>query len=108
MRQGFADLVLSGCVFNLNTVRSENARWTIIHALCSGRFLRMGILDMSGEEDHVTEGNAPSREGIYQNVPAGYDMPEYYARIKGLPHCMFCADGGRSWRKERTVSRRRL
>ena len=88
VRQGFADLVLSGCVFNLNTVRSESARWTIIHALCSEQFLRMGILDMTGEEDHAPDGNAPSREGMYRNVPAGYDMPEYYARIKGLPHAV--------------------
>lgn len=88
VRQGFADLVLSGCVFNLNTVRSGDARQTIMHALCSGRFLRMGILDPAGEGDPLRRGDAPSHEGIYRNVPAGYDMPEYYARIKGLPYAV--------------------
>lgn len=67
VRQGFADLVLSGCVFNLQTVHSEEARWTIIRALCSERFLRMGLLELP--EDR-------------------YDMPEYYAKVKGLPHAL--------------------
>lgn len=67
VERGFADLVLSGCVFNINTVYSEKARWTIIRALCSERFLRMGLLDMP-EED--------------------YDMPEYYAKVKGLPYAL--------------------
>lgn len=67
VERGFADLVLSGCVFNLNTVRSEEARQTIMRALCSERFLRMKLLELPEDE---------------------YDMPEYYHKIKGLPYAL--------------------
>ena len=67
VRRGFADLVLSGCVFNLNTVQSEEARWTVIQALCSERFLRMKLLELPEDE---------------------YDMPQYFHKIKGLPYAL--------------------
>lgn len=65
--RGFADLVLSGCVFNLNTVQSEEARWAVIQALCSERFLRMKLLELPEDE---------------------YDMPQYFHKIKGLPYAL--------------------
>lgn len=65
VEHGFCNMVLSGCVYNLNTVRNEKARWEMIRALCSERFTRMGLLDFPEEY---------------------YDMPEYRNRIKGLPY----------------------
>lgn len=75
VRQGFADLVLSGCVFNINTVQSEEARQTIMRALCSRRFLRMELLELP--EDR-------------------YDMPEYYHKIKALPLILKVREGLKS------------
>ncbi len=64
VERGFCDMVLSGCVYNLNTIYSEKARWSIMRALCSDRFTDMGIL------------NHPAKY---------YDMPEYFYRIAGIP-----------------------
>ncbi len=73
VEKGFCDMVLSGCVYNLNTVYSEKARWSIMRALCSEKFTDMGILNHPAEY---------------------YDMPEYYYRIAGLPFAVQVKDEG--------------
>ncbi len=67
VERGFASMVLSGCVYNLRSVRNENARWEMIRALCSERFVRMGLLEHPEEY---------------------YDMPEYRDQVKGLPYAL--------------------
>lgn len=65
LENGFCNMVASGCVYNIRTMQSEEARWKVMEALCSERFLRMHILE---HEDEY------------------YDMPEYIQFLRGLPY----------------------
>lgn len=67
VEKGFASMVLSGCVYNLKSIRGEEARWKVIRALCSEQFTRMNLLDYP--EDY-------------------YDILEYRDQIKGLTHAL--------------------
>lgn len=79
VEKGFCDMVLSGCVYNLNTVYSEKARWSIMRALCGGKFTDMGILS------HPVE---------------YYDMPEYFYRIAGIPFAVKVKDEQERYRAQ--------
>ena len=65
--RSFCHRVLSGCVYNLNTVYTEEAYWKIMNALCTERFVRMGLLDFP--EDY-------------------YAVPRYRDQIKGIPYAI--------------------
>lgn len=64
---GFCNQVISGCVFSLNSVHSEKARWKIIEALSSERFLRLHVLEC--QKENICE-------------------PEKVSMLKGLPYAL--------------------
>ncbi len=84
VEKGFCNMVLSGCVYNLNTLYSEKARWTAIRALCSEKFTGMGILE------HPLE---------------YYDMPRYRHQIAGLPCAVRIKDESRASKEPGTCKR---
>ena len=62
---GFASSVLSGCVYNLNSMNGETVKREIEKTLCSERFTRMGLLDFPEEY---------------------YIVPDYRNQIAGLSY----------------------
>lgn len=62
VEKGFANSVLSGCVYNLNSVNDDKAKLEIEKALCSERFTKMGLLDLPEEDYRVL---------VYRNQIAG-------------------------------------
>jgi glycosyltransferase involved in cell wall biosynthesis len=67
VEKGFCNTVISGCIYNLDSVKREDAKWKIISALCSEKFTGMGILDH--EDDY-------------------YRIPENKYRLKGLKYAL--------------------
>lgn len=64
VEQGFCDRALSGCLYNMDSAKTEKQKWAIARVLCSSRFYKMGLLDHPEEN---------------------YFMRQDFQRMKGLP-----------------------
>lgn len=67
VEKGFVSMTLYGCVYNLKSIRVEDARWKVIRALCSEEFTRMNLLDYP--KDY-------------------YIVPKHRDQIKGLTYAL--------------------
>lgn len=75
--RGFCNRVISGCSYQIDSTHDESALWKIVEALCSERFMKMGIFDYPEEDPMVLK-----KRNHLQGLPYALAVHEKFEKAK--------------------------